>query len=122
MHQVSVHLYGDVFNHSLSVAGIKTCSYFEPLFYIYLDSFVLINVCEQTEICSYNHVFVHLITILFCVRLLESQKIAQTGMVLVDVGVLSGFTLAPQAVATGDLVRKVEASPGKVNLYLDSVS
>ncbi|XP_038864758.1 CD109 antigen-like [Salvelinus namaycush] len=38
-----------------------------------------------------------------CTRLLESQKIAQTGMVLVDVGVLSGFTLAPQAVATGDL-------------------
>ncbi|XP_023850526.2 CD109 antigen-like [Salvelinus sp. IW2-2015] len=57
-----------------------------------------------------------------CTRLLESQKIAQTGMVLVDVGVLSGFTLAPQAVATGDLVRKVEASPGKVSLYLDSLT
>ncbi|CAB1330744.1 unnamed protein product, partial [Coregonus sp. 'balchen'] len=57
-----------------------------------------------------------------CTRLLESQKMAQTGMVLVDVDVLSGFTLMPQAVATGDLVRKVEASPGKVSLYLDSLT
>lgn len=62
----------------------------------------------------YNHV------INFCLRLFERQRIAPIGKLLV--GVLSGFTLAPQAVATGDLVRKAVASPGKVSLYLDSVS
>lgn len=38
-----------------------------------------------------------------------------------EVGLLSGFVLPPDGIQTDDLVRKVEALPGKVALYLDSV-
>uniref|UniRef100_A0AAY5K5V0 CD109 molecule n=1 Tax=Esox lucius TaxID=8010 RepID=A0AAY5K5V0_ESOLU len=48
-------------------------------------------------------------------------RIAQTGMVLLEVGVLSGFTLAPNAVAVGDLIKKIVNASGKVILYLYSV-
>lgn len=47
--------------------------------------------------------------------------ISQTGMVMVDVSMLSGFAIATETTTTS-LIRKVEASPGKVSLYLDSVS
>ncbi|XP_071774278.2 CD109 antigen-like [Centroberyx gerrardi] len=57
-----------------------------------------------------------------CTRLQENQVISQTGMVMVDVGTLSGFTLAPGATSPGVLIRKVETSPGKVSLYLDSLT
>uniref|UniRef100_A0AAY5JX40 CD109 molecule n=1 Tax=Esox lucius TaxID=8010 RepID=A0AAY5JX40_ESOLU len=56
-----------------------------------------------------------------CTSLLASQRIAQTGMVLLEVGVLSGFTLAPNAVAVGDLIKKIVNASGKVILYLYSV-
>lgn len=42
-------------------------------------------------------------------------------MVMVEAGLLSGFRLAPGAVAPEGLVRKVEAQEEKVTLYLDSV-
>ena len=48
--------------------------------------------------------------------------IPRTGMLMLDVGMLSGFTLAPDAVSVGDLIRKVEILPGTVSIYLDSVS
>lgn len=48
--------------------------------------------------------------------------IPYTGMVILDVGMLSGFSLSPGAVAQIDLIRKVEILPEKVSLYLDSVS
>uniref|UniRef100_A0A3Q3LTU4 CD109 molecule n=1 Tax=Mastacembelus armatus TaxID=205130 RepID=A0A3Q3LTU4_9TELE len=51
-----------------------------------------------------------------------SQMIPRTGMAIVDVGMLSGFSLSPEAAATTDLIRKVEILPEKVILYLDSVS
>ncbi|XP_062325530.1 CD109 antigen-like [Osmerus eperlanus] len=57
-----------------------------------------------------------------CTRLLESQIIPRTGMLMLDVGMLSGFTLAPDAVSVGDLVRKVEILPGRVSIYLDSLN
>ncbi|KAM6972916.1 CD109 antigen-like [Aplochiton taeniatus] len=57
-----------------------------------------------------------------CTRLLESQMFPQTGMVLVDVSLLSGFILQPNSVAPGDLIRKVETFPGRVSLYLDSLN
>lgn len=44
-----------------------------------------------------------------------------TGMALVEVGLLSGFALLPDGIQTDDIVKKVEALPGKVALYLDSV-
>lgn len=43
-------------------------------------------------------------------------------MAIMEVGLLSGFSLMPDGVQTGDVVKKVETQPGKVILYLDSVS
>lgn len=57
----------------------------------------------------------------FVSRLKDSQRIPQTGMVILDVGVLSGFSLSPGAAPT-DLIRMVEVLPEKVSFYLDSVS
>ncbi|KAF7655787.1 hypothetical protein LDENG_00050910 [Lucifuga dentata] len=57
-----------------------------------------------------------------CIRLKDSQVISRTGMCILDVGILSGFTLSPGAAAPTDLIRKVERSPGKVILYLDSLT
>lgn len=42
-------------------------------------------------------------------------------MAVVEVGLLSGFVLEPHGLHTDDWVRKVETSPGKVIVYLDSV-
>ncbi|MBN3301790.1 CD109 protein, partial [Amia calva] len=64
-----------------------------------------------------NHVSLHI-----CIRLMENQGISQTGMALMEVGLLSGFMLVRDGIATGDFIRNVEISPGKVILYLDSVS
>ncbi|XP_029937820.1 CD109 antigen-like [Myripristis murdjan] len=56
-----------------------------------------------------------------CTRLQENEVISQTGMVMVDVSMLSGFALATETTTTS-LIRKVETSPGKVSLYLDSLT
>lgn len=53
---------------------------------------------------------------------MDNQVISHTGMVILDVGMLSGFSLSPGAAAPTDLIRKVEIQPEKVSLYLDSVS
>uniref|UniRef100_A0A3Q4GPP8 CD109 molecule n=1 Tax=Neolamprologus brichardi TaxID=32507 RepID=A0A3Q4GPP8_NEOBR len=45
-----------------------------------------------------------------------------TGMAIMEVGLLSGFSLSPVGIETNDVVKKVETQPGKVILYLDSVS
>ncbi|XP_061609480.1 CD109 antigen isoform X1 [Phyllopteryx taeniolatus] len=45
-----------------------------------------------------------------------------TGMALAEVGLLSGFSLRPDAVRLDDVVKKVEAQPGKVVVYLDSIT
>lgn len=55
-------------------------------------------------------------------RLKESQSVPHTGLVIVEAGLLSGFRLPPGAAAPGKRIRKVEARPEKVILYLDSVS
>lgn len=54
-------------------------------------------------------------------RLKENQVVRQTGMVVVEAGLLSGFRLAPGALAPDGPVRNVEAQEEKVTLYLDSV-
>lgn len=54
-------------------------------------------------------------------RLKESQVVRQTGMVMMEAGLLSGFRLSPGAVAPESLLRNVEAQKDKVTLYLDSV-
>ncbi|CAL8312262.1 unnamed protein product [Lota lota] len=57
-----------------------------------------------------------------CFRLVDEQDLDRTGMALLEVGLLSGFTLAQEGVQTNDNIMKVEEEPGKVIVYLDSVS
>ncbi|GLD56971.1 CD109 antigen-like protein [Lates japonicus] len=57
-----------------------------------------------------------------CTSLSESLGLTATGMAILDVGLLSGFSLAPEGVPTDEVVKKVEAEPGKVIMYLDSVT
>ncbi|XP_029348937.1 CD109 antigen-like isoform X2 [Echeneis naucrates] len=72
---------------------------------------------EVNEDRDHNHMLLSI-----CMRLKDSQLIAHTGMVILDVGMLSGFSLSPGAAAPTDLIRKVEILPEKVNLYLDSLN
>lgn len=55
-------------------------------------------------------------------RLVYGLGLSATGMAIVEVGLLSGFSLSPVGIETNDVVKKVETQPGKVILYLDSVS
>uniref|UniRef100_A0A672II71 CD109 molecule n=1 Tax=Salarias fasciatus TaxID=181472 RepID=A0A672II71_SALFA len=57
-----------------------------------------------------------------CTKLKDSEAIPRTGMVIMDVCMLSGFALSPGAAASAELIRKVEIKPDKISLYLDSVS
>ncbi|XP_031144568.2 CD109 antigen-like [Sander lucioperca] len=57
-----------------------------------------------------------------CTGLKNNQMVSHTGMVILDVGMLSGFSLSPGAAALTDLIRKVEILPEKVILYLDSLN
>jgi CD109 antigen len=43
-------------------------------------------------------------------------------MALMEVSLLSGFTVPSGAIPLSEIVKKVEHDPGKLNLYLDSVS
>ncbi|XP_042565902.1 CD109 antigen [Clupea harengus] len=62
------------------------------------------------------------VVLLICVSLYEGLGLNQTGMAILEVGLLSGFVLAQDGLHTDELVRKVETQPGKVILYLDSIS
>uniref|UniRef100_A0A673I028 CD109 molecule n=1 Tax=Sinocyclocheilus rhinocerous TaxID=307959 RepID=A0A673I028_9TELE len=53
-------------------------------------------------------------------RLRENQGLRQTGMAILDVGLLSGFSLAQNGVQLNDIVRRVETPSGRVILYLDT--
>ncbi|XP_071766721.2 CD109 antigen [Centroberyx gerrardi] len=64
----------------------------------------------------------HAVRLYICTRLQEAAGLEATGMVILEVGLLSGFSLAQNGVPTGAVVKKVETSPGKVILYLDSVT
>ncbi|XP_056419557.1 uncharacterized protein LOC130361023 [Hyla sarda] len=46
----------------------------------------------------------------------------KTGMVILDIGLLSGFELSPIGIPTTDIVKLVEPKEDKVYVYLDSVS
>ena len=51
----------------------------------------------------------------------EHLGLNATGMAILEVGLLSGFTVAPGAIRTDEVIRAVEMQQGKVVLYLDSV-
>ncbi|KAM9787177.1 CD109 antigen [Syngnathus typhle] len=79
------------------------------------EDFVLkVDVTEEE-----NHDYLFLSV---CVRLKNNQVIPHTGMVILDVGLLSGFALAAGAAASIQSIRKVETLPQKITLYLDSLN
>lgn len=55
-------------------------------------------------------------------RYLGSDTAPSSGMVLMEVGLLSGFSVSPDFTPLNHTVKKMEKDNGKVNLYLDSVS
>ncbi|KAM6906749.1 CD109 antigen [Lycodopsis pacificus] len=57
-----------------------------------------------------------------CSSLSEAVGLNATGMVIVEAGLLSGFSLPPDGMPTNGVVKKVETKPGKVVLYLASVT
>uniref|UniRef100_H3CZE0 CD109 molecule n=1 Tax=Tetraodon nigroviridis TaxID=99883 RepID=H3CZE0_TETNG len=57
-----------------------------------------------------------------CLSLVQGLALSATGMAIVEAGLLSGFVLPPDGIQTDDVVRKVETPPGKVIVYLDSVT
>ncbi|XP_060938965.1 CD109 antigen-like [Limanda limanda] len=73
-----------------------------------------VDVAEDKE---HNHMQLSI-----CMRLKESQVISQTGMVILEVGMLSGFRLSPGAAAQTDLIRKMEILPEKISFYMDSLN
>uniref|UniRef100_A0A3B5LTQ3 Alpha-2-macroglobulin bait region domain-containing protein n=1 Tax=Xiphophorus couchianus TaxID=32473 RepID=A0A3B5LTQ3_9TELE len=57
-----------------------------------------------------------------CTRLKDNQEIAHTGMAILEVGMLSGFSLFSGAAVQADFIRRVDIGPERVSLYLNSVS
>ncbi|XP_026779187.3 CD109 antigen isoform X2 [Pangasianodon hypophthalmus] len=81
------------------------------------------HTCEAFDL--YIHVMdkdMYNVNVYICFRLCENQELNQTGMAILDVGLLTGFSLAQSGVPINEQVRRVETSPGKVILYLDSVT
>ncbi|XP_067901811.1 CD109 antigen [Heterodontus francisci] len=64
-----------------------------------------------------NHVTLHI-----CTRYRGGEDSSSTGMVLMEVEMLSGFVPEMDGVQTNDLVKKVEFEAGKVSLYFDSLN
>ncbi|KAM4529281.1 LOW QUALITY PROTEIN: CD109 antigen [Fundulus diaphanus] len=80
---------------------------------------------EQEAFYLYVHLVDHGLNdtyLYICNSLFWDLGLNETGMVLMEVGLLSGFGLHPDLVKLDGAVKKVETQPGKVVLYLDSVS
>ncbi|XP_072220914.1 CD109 antigen-like [Leuresthes tenuis] len=76
----------------------------------------LLNI-DLTEDSDSSHM-----TLSVCTSLKENQAVPHTGMVILDVGMLSGFSLFPGVAVQANLIKKVERTPEKVILYLDSLT
>ncbi|XP_035986277.1 CD109 antigen [Fundulus heteroclitus] len=80
---------------------------------------------EQEAFYLYVHLVDHGLNdtyLYICNSLSWDLGLNETGMVLMEVGLLSGFALHPDLVKLDGAVKKVETQLGKVVLYLDSVS
>ncbi|KAL7987953.1 hypothetical protein Chor_006872 [Crotalus horridus] len=62
------------------------------------------------------------LTLNVCTRYLGTSSSSRTGMALMEIGLLSGFSLSPNFVSLDDPVKKVEKDEGKIHLYLDSLN
>ncbi|CAH6780196.1 Cd109 [Phodopus roborovskii] len=70
-----------------------------------------IDVKDEDDV---NHVNLNV-----CTRFLGQNR---SGMALMEVNLLSGFTVPSDAIPLSEMVKKVEYDRGKLNLYLDSVN
>ncbi|NWR73056.1 CD109 protein, partial [Centropus unirufus] len=62
------------------------------------------------------------LTLNICTRYLGSSTAPSSGMALMEVGLLSGFSVSPDFIPSDNTIRKMEKDNGKVNLYLDSLN
>ncbi|NXQ27194.1 CD109 protein, partial [Alaudala cheleensis] len=76
-----------------------------------------LNVDVKDDKDDKNH-----LTLNVCTRYFGSGTAPSSGMVLMEVGLLSGFSVSPDFVSLHKTVKKTEKDNGKVNLYLDSLN
>ncbi|PKK33140.1 CD109 molecule, partial [Columba livia] len=76
-----------------------------------------LNVDVKDDKDDKNH-----LTLNVCTRYLGSGTAPSSGMVLMEVGLLSGFSVSPDFIPLDNTVKKMERDNGKVNLYLDSLN
>uniref|UniRef100_A0A663NE95 CD109 antigen n=1 Tax=Athene cunicularia TaxID=194338 RepID=A0A663NE95_ATHCN len=76
-----------------------------------------LNVDVKDDKDDKNH-----LTLNVCTRYLGSGTAPSSGMVLMEVGLLSGFSVSPDFIPLDNIVKKMERDNGKVNLYLDSLN
>ncbi|XP_073425425.1 CD109 antigen [Dendrobates tinctorius] len=65
---------------------------------------------------------VNVLTLNICTRYSERDSSAQTGMAIMQVDLLSGFSLAPDGILLKYPIKKVETVDDQVNIYLDSLN
>ncbi|XP_069830742.1 CD109 antigen-like [Dendropsophus ebraccatus] len=65
---------------------------------------------------------INVINLNVCTRYSESDSSAQTGMALLQVDLLSGFSLSPDAILQKYPIKKVETVDNTLNIYLDSLN
>ncbi|XP_030054906.1 CD109 antigen [Microcaecilia unicolor] len=76
-----------------------------------------LDVAVKDDKMDINHV-----TLNVCTRYLGTETSTVSGMALMEVDLLSGFTLSPNVMSTNNAVKKVEHGNGKVVLYFDSLN
>ncbi|KAM3932085.1 CD109 antigen [Leptodactylus fuscus] len=64
----------------------------------------------------------NVMTLNVCTRCSDRESSAQTGMAIMQVDLLSGFSLAPDGILLKYPIKKVETIDDKVNIYLDSLN
>ncbi|KFP85866.1 CD109 antigen, partial [Acanthisitta chloris] len=76
-----------------------------------------LNVDVKDDKDDKNH-----LTLNVCTRYFGSGTAPSSGMVLMEVDLLSGFSVSPDFVPLDNTVKKMEKDNGRVNLYLDSLN
>ncbi|KAK1171930.1 CD109 antigen-like [Acipenser oxyrinchus oxyrinchus] len=64
-----------------------------------------LSIAVTDNVNDLNHVCLHI-----CTRLLENQNMSQSGMVLMEVGLLSGFILVEDGIARDQIIKKLNTS------------
>ncbi|NWI20473.1 CD109 protein, partial [Crypturellus soui] len=62
------------------------------------------------------------LTVNVCTRYLASGTASSSGMALMEVGLLNGFSVSPDFIPLDNKIKKMERDNGKINLYLDSLN